>query len=107
MKVIKYNKKRYTFPPEGGWLERSWYLVEVAFSTTNVIHRSLFFTGFVDENRIPGAYNEFANHSYDDGKKVYADCCYIKAVKPLLSEDELLCEDCLTVMDLKEEGILE
>ena len=43
---------------EGGWEEREYYLVDVAFSEFNVIHRTIFYTGFLN-NRVPAGYNQF------------------------------------------------
>jgi len=46
--------------PEGGLKPSTTYIVEVAFSPTNIIHRTLFYTGFLNgKHNTPGGYNEF------------------------------------------------
>ena len=51
------NPKEIT-PPAGGWKENTFYVVDVAFAANNPIHRSIFFTGFLDDG-VPGGYNKF------------------------------------------------
>lgn len=70
--------ERTIIPPEGGWDERSYYLVDVAFSKHNVIHRGFFHTGFLNgKDGTPGAYNEL---SFYEDKKTISDVFYMKAV---------------------------
>lgn len=56
--------------PEGGWDERCVYIVEVAFSSVNLIHESLFYTGFLDEKGEPSSYNKIFNPGYEDEESI-------------------------------------
>jgi hypothetical protein len=52
--------------PEGGWEERSYYVVDVSFHYGNPIHRSIFYTGFLNgKDGGPGGYNQVMNPTYD------------------------------------------
>jgi hypothetical protein len=70
--------------PDNGWEERTWYLVEVAFSNNNPVHRSLFFTGFLTDGK-PCGYNEFAR---TEDKLEYHESVYLYPVERLFSEKE-------------------
>ena len=53
-------RERTIIPPECGWEAQEHYLVDVAFNTSNVIHRKIFYTGFIHEKSgMPNGYNEF------------------------------------------------
>jgi hypothetical protein len=71
--------------PEGGWEERTWYLVEVAFNNNNPVHKKMFFTGFISDGK-PCGYNEFAR---SEDNLEYNDSVYLRPVKRLFSEEEL------------------
>lgn len=77
----------YIYPPKKGWEEETWYLVEVAFSKYNVIHKSLFYTGFLNgmpHRKFPGNYNILVNPTYDLNYKI-SDIYYMRVIKKLLS----------------------
>ena len=77
----------YIYPPKKGWEENTWYLVEVAFDKYNVIHRSLFYTGFLNgmpHRKFPGNYNMLENPTYDYNYKI-DDIYYMRVIKKLLS----------------------
>lgn len=62
-------KKRTIYKPKNGWKERTYYIVDVAFSANNVIHRAIFYTGFLngEKDGEPGAYNGFTvGAGYED-----------------------------------------
>lgn len=40
--------KKTIIPPEHGWKERQYYVVEVAFNEHNPIHKALFYSGFLN-----------------------------------------------------------
>jgi hypothetical protein len=52
--------------PEGGWKERTYYVVEVASGKGNPIHRSILFVGFFGRAGRPlgGSYTSLFNASY-------------------------------------------
>ena len=64
--------------PKGGWKESTYYVCNVAFSSHNVIHRAMFFTGFLNgKNGTPGGYNGFVCRAgYEDGAPKYTDAFY-------------------------------
>ena len=73
----------YIYPPKKGWEENTWYLVEVAFDKYNVIHRSLFYTGFLNgmpHRKFPGNYNMLVNPTYDYNYKI-DDIYYMRVIK--------------------------
>jgi len=63
-------------PPKNGWEQRTYYIVDVAFSSNNIIHRTVFYSGFLF-NGIPCGYNKFLNYTND---LEYKDAWYIKAI---------------------------
>lgn len=71
--------------PDGGWEPQTWYLVEVAFSNNNPIHRQLFFSGFIS-NGEPCGYNMFAITG--DELIEYSDAVYLRVVERLFSNKE-------------------
>jgi len=68
--------------PATGWKESTWYLVEVAFSSGNPVHRKVFYSGFISgKNKEPSGYNQFC----PDGEFQYSDCVYLKVVETLFN----------------------
>ena len=49
--------KRTIHTPIDGWKERTWYLCDVAFSSTNPVHSIMYFTGFLTEDGKPSGYS--------------------------------------------------
>lgn len=79
--------ERTIIPPKNGWETKAYYLVDVAFSPNNIIHRAFFHAGFLNEkDGTPGGYNELA--FYED-KKTISDVFYMKVIRKIdvLSED--------------------
>lgn len=78
-------------PPSDGWEAHSWYLVEVAFTAGNPIHRSLFFTGFLNgKYKTPGGYNQLVPLNTPGGENSEIHhTFYIKAIRKLFSSEEL------------------
>ena len=68
-------KKGTVIEPEGGWLERRYYIVYAAFSAFNPIHRYIFFTGFLDSSGRPNGYNQFFG-----GENSISDTYYLEAI---------------------------
>ncbi len=87
------NKKQEILPPEGGWLEHTWYVVNVSFRAGNPIHRSLFFSGFLNggkpADKIPGGYSGFVPLNGPDDSEptpTLRDVKYVKALWPLCND---------------------
>ena len=83
--------KKYIGTPINGWEERTWYLVEVAYSPNNVIHRAMFFSGFLNgEENSPGGYNGFVSIGgfYEEFLEL-SDAYYLKVLKKIFSEKDL------------------
>lgn len=81
--------KKGIIPPDGGWEERSWYLVEVSYFKGNPIHQSLFFTGFLQEGQ-PGGYNSVVpiHGTADHQHTQINDVRYLNALKLLHKNDD-------------------
>jgi len=75
--------------PEGGWEESTWYLVEVAYSRYNIIHRALFFSGFLHEGE-PTGYNQFVSAGYENELLTYDQACYLKVIRKVVNASELI-----------------
>lgn len=79
-------KERTIIPPEGGWEERTYYVVEVAYRTSNLIHRAIFYTGFLNGNKErtePGGYNDIWCGSYEVGQRPFRSAHYLKAISKI------------------------
>lgn len=80
-------KKRTVIRPEGGWKERTYYICNVAFSSHNVIHKAIFYTGFLSDNGEPQGYNGFVNGSgYEDGAPSITEAYYVKPLTELMDD---------------------
>lgn len=75
--------KRTIIPPEDGWEEHTYYLCEVAYSSTNFIHEAIVFNGF---NEL-GAYSCVLSPTVD-GKPNPGELFYLKAIKILHKEED-------------------
>lgn len=67
--------------PKDGWKEQRFYLVELAYSRYNPIHRSIFFSGFLNKGK-PGAYNCIFNPTYNGMYRIN-DLHYLKIIEEL------------------------
>ncbi len=103
-------KKRTYIAPKGGWKPQTHYLVETANSSTNVIHRVLFYSGFLCDdkhgNPFPGGYNCILSHKYDGNDTGIANTYYMKALEELniALDDDLSINEGSVFMDNKEVG---
>ena len=68
------------------WHEKTYYLVEAAFSEVNPIAKYVFYSGFLD-NGNPGAYSYFS--MYGNCNYRFNDCVYIKPLKMIASEEDM------------------
>ena len=59
-------EKWKAFAPPGGWKERAYYVVKVAYSSANVPHKAIFYSGFLNgAGGSPGGYATLLNPTYD------------------------------------------
>jgi len=68
--------------PKDGWESRCFYVVEVKIARNNPLHKSLFYSGYLDRIGVPSSYNQIMNPTYDypiDLQRVY----YLKVIKNL------------------------
>jgi len=78
---MRLHEKKEIIPPEGGWKESTYYIVEVSFSRTNPVHRKIFYSGFLIEG-FPAGYNQlFAGR--DTGFVTIKNVFYLKALKEI------------------------
>lgn len=77
--------------PTAGWKAQSYYSVDVAYSSTNVIHRVIFYTGFLNKQGNPSGYNCLLSPSNTIGNHTINDVYYLKVVNELdlLSESDV------------------
>ena len=62
------------------------YIVDVAYSSTNVIHRSIFYTGFLNDKGVPSSYNGI--FSQGSQEKRFSDIYYMKIVSEITEINE-------------------
>lgn len=88
--MSKY-KPPEVIPPEGGWEDHTWYIVDVKYASNNPVHRALFFTGFVDKKtNQPGAYSGVIPIEYvTDEKTELSGMKYVRFFKKLLNVNTL------------------
>jgi hypothetical protein len=72
-------------PPEGGWKERTYYVVDVRMHLTNPVHRVIFYSGFLDDGT-PCGYNQLWHGVYEDRYNI-KDAYYLKAIRKIQMED--------------------
>jgi hypothetical protein len=75
-------------PPEDGWKEHHVYLVAVAWSPGNPIHRALFHVGFLDDSGEPGNYSEIWANDYDYSMS-FQKAHYLRVIKELATAEEM------------------
>lgn len=71
-------KKRVIKPPEGGWKPHTYYAVWVAWFVGNPIHKSIFYTGFLQSGEgkyggfegEPAGYNQIWNPTGDGPRSI-------------------------------------
>jgi len=61
------KRQQFIVPPEGGWKPRTVYHVNVRHSSTNVEHKALFYSGFLNHHGEPCGYNQVWSPSYEAG----------------------------------------
>jgi len=84
---MRLHEKKEIIPPEGGWKENTYYIVEVSFRKTNPVHRKIFYSGFLDGG-FPAGYNQlFAGR--DTGFVSIKDAFYLKVLKEIEYIEEI------------------
>lgn len=71
--------ERTIIPPYNGWVSKTYYLVDVALDANNVIHKSIFYSGYC-VNDVPSGYNKLFNPTYDRNLTI-DDVYYLKVLK--------------------------
>ena len=67
--------------PEEGLKPSTVYIVEAAFDPYNVIHRTLFYTGFLNgKHNTPGGYNEFLR---TENRLYYNNAFFLEFIAPI------------------------
>ncbi|HLD90731.1 MAG TPA: hypothetical protein VI911_06940 [Patescibacteria group bacterium] len=74
--------KGYQALPEEGWKEKTYYVVEVAFSENNPVHRGIFYSGFLHKAQ-PGGYNAFAMFVESERSLKITDAYFIKVIREI------------------------
>ena len=74
-------KKGTIIPPVNGWKEKTYYVVRVALGSENVIHKSLFYSGFLQDSK-PCGYNCLLNPVYDTKYKL-TQTYYLQVIEQL------------------------
>lgn len=80
-------KRGTVIPPKEGWNPRTYYIVEVAFSSSNVIHKTLFYSGFLTDSK-PCGYNTLFSPNYEENYSI-KDVYYLKAIETLDLQEKL------------------
>lgn len=76
-------------PPEGGWEPNTYYAVDVAFRSSNPVHRAIFYSGFLNDGKGgPGGYNGVFSHSYEEQQYPIHRTYYLKVIRKLEVFDE-------------------
>ena len=77
--------KRYNqliSPPKNGWKPSTYYVVEVAVGSSNPIHKSIFFSGFLTDEGYPNGYNIILSGEGDNNLTI-RDIKYMKAIREI------------------------
>jgi hypothetical protein len=78
--------KSIIYAPVGGWVEQSYYIVELSVGRCNPIWRALMYTGFLDAYDAPGGYSGFISHAEGHGDIDYYRVHYMKPLHHITKE---------------------
>ena len=60
-------EKHEIIPPEGGWKERTYYVVDISVNKNNPVHRAILYVGFLGkQNPLAGGYTGLMRSPDDD-----------------------------------------
>ena len=79
--------KRHIEPPNGGWKERSYYVVEYARTSGCLVKKGIFYTGEIYDNE-PMAYNALGVFTYEDYIIRLQELYYCKALTFIYSRED-------------------
>jgi len=86
MKKIKKYGTLFEIRNNFKWEKETYYTVEVAFPESELF-RALFFSGLLDDDGMPGNYNEVLNCG--EGKHSCYSTRYMKVMKRIISKEEI------------------
>jgi hypothetical protein len=83
--------------PEGGWVERCYYLVHISYSRQNPIHKAILFTGFLNgrgvrggPDKSPGGYAQIFRPGYENPRNYSeGEIYYLEVVKQITFPGDL------------------
>ena len=73
--------KGTVIPPVNGWKDETYYIVKVAFASGNIIHKVIFYSGFLQDGK-PCGYNCLLSPKYNMKYKI-TDTYYLEVVEEL------------------------
>lgn len=77
--------ERTIVPPVDGWEDKTYYVVAVSMSRTNLVHKSIFYSGFLSDKNNPANYNAvWGDESNIPINKVH----YLKVIRKIDMSDE-------------------
>jgi len=94
---------RRIFKPVKGWKMQTWYLVKVSFGSGNVIHRALFYTGFLNNDGEPEGYNMLISPGYED-RHEYREVWYLETIREVVSAEDMKSSFRLPIETVKEDS---
>lgn len=78
---LGYNEHPSIIAPKGGWKDKTYYIVDVAFSKHNPIHRKIFYSGFTNNGQ-PGAYSGFGQFgSWEAAYESFGKAFYLRVIR--------------------------
>jgi len=69
-------------PPKDGWKASTYYVVEVAYKSSNPIHRSILYTGFLNKDGTPGSYSAIFNGTSVHNQR-YENVYYLRYISEI------------------------
>ena len=75
--------------PVNGWEAGAVYLVAVALSKANVVHRAILHVGFLNHDLEPGNGSLIWGNSYDDGPVMFGGAYYLRVIRKLVHGAEM------------------
>lgn len=75
-------KDRQINVPEGGWKERTWYVVEMSMNRSNPVFKGLLYTGFLSDGK-PCGYHTLFSINTPDEKTRYSELHYLKVIREI------------------------
>lgn len=90
------SKNHYTTPsmggifaPENGWKPSAYYIIEIAYHEHNPIHKSILYTGFLNNKGEPDSYNGVFLQG--DVENNFSNAYYLRPIAEI--NMNILCDD--------------